>query len=269
MILKTITVSDIHGKDCWKDINPDKYDKIIFIGDYMDAPYRNINDVKPGDALNDRVLVNAKTGKTHGELLYNLSEIIRFKDEYPDKVVLLVGNHDIPYVLKIRNESLYLHTICSGHRYTMAIDAAKLFNDNFKKFDLMFQLGNVLWSHAGLTQEAYNSYFKSLINDRFDILVEEMNKQFILNNLDLHIIPELRGGFNKYGSVTWADRREWNAETYKLPFIQIVGHTPVKDILYLYADGELTNDVLDKVPVVIFTDVLEKHITFFEYDVEI
>ena len=94
-----------------------------------------------------------------------------------------------------------------------------------------------------------------------------MNKLFILNDLDLHIIPSLRGGWNKHGSVTWADRREWNAETYKLPFVQIVGHTPVRNILYLYADGELTNDVLDKVPVVIFTDVLDKHTTFFEYDV--
>jgi hypothetical protein len=180
-----------------------------------------------------------------------------------------MGNHDIPYLLKIRNESLYLSTICSGHRYSIAMDAGKLFNDNFKKFDLMFQIGNVLWSHAGLTQEAYESYFKSLINDRFDILVEEMNKLFILNNLDLHIIPALRGGWNKYGSVTWADRREWNAMTYKLPFIQIVGHTPVRDILYLYEDGELTNDILDKVPIVIFTDVLDKHTTFFEYDVTI
>ena len=71
MILKTITVPDVHGHDYWKEINPDKYDKIIFIGDYMDAPYCNINDVKPGDALNDRIIVNAENGKTSVELLYN------------------------------------------------------------------------------------------------------------------------------------------------------------------------------------------------------
>lgn len=269
MTLKTITISDLHGKDCWKEINPDKYDKIIFIGDYMDCAYRDINDVVPGDALNDRIIVNPKTGKTIAELLYNFSEIIRFKDKYPDKVVLLVGNHDIPYILYLRNKSLYNHVMCSGHRYSMALDASVLFKDNFEKFTLMYQLGEHVWSHAGLTQEAYDAYFKSFIGDRFDTLVDEMNKQFILNNLDLHIIPELRGGYRKYGSITWADRREWNADTYKLPFIQIVGHSPVKDFLYLYEDGEMTNSVLYKRPIVIFTDVLETRTEFFECEVRI
>jgi hypothetical protein len=267
--LKTITISDLHGKSNWRDINPDNYDKIIFLGDYMDAPYRKIGDVKSGDALNDRVLVDEKRGRTHAELLYNLNGIINFKDEYPDKVVLLVGNHELPYIYYLRNKSLYNQVMCSGHRYTMAPQVSIMINDNFNKFQMMYQIKNVLWSHAGLTQEAYNAYFKSRIGDRFDILVEEINKLFILNDLDLHIIPEIRGGYHKHGSITWADRREWNAKTYKLPFMQIVGHTPCHDILYLYEDGTMTNDILDKNPIVIFTDILDKKIKFFEYEIEV
>lgn len=270
MKLKTITVPDLHGKDVWKDINPEEYDKIIFLGDYMDAAYKSINDVSFGDALNDRVMVDAVAGKTHAEILYNLNEIIEFKKKYPDKVELLVGNHDMPYILYLRNKSLYNKVMCTGHRYTMAPQAAVLFNDNFHHFNVMYQLGNVVWSHAGLTQGAYDSYFKSRINDRFEILVDEMNKLFIFNDLDLHIVSQLRGGYYKYGSITWADRREWNTTTYKLPFVQIVGHTPCNYITYLYEDNTWLNGKLDtKTPIVIFTDVLDGVTKFLEYEVEI
>ena len=55
-----------------KEYPKDEYDKIVFIGDYMDAPYRKISDVKFSDGLNDKVIVDAKFGRTSGELLYNL-----------------------------------------------------------------------------------------------------------------------------------------------------------------------------------------------------
>jgi len=269
MKLRTITIPDLHGKEYWKEINPDGYDKIIFLGDYMDAAYRNISDIKFGDGLNDRVMVDAKRGRTHAELMYNLNEIINFKEKYTDKVILLIGNHELPYIYYLRNNSLYRSVMCSGHRYTIAPQVSMMINDNFDKFQAMYQIKNVLWSHAGLTQEAYNTYFKSRIGDRFDILTEEINKLFILNDLDLHRVPDLRGGYHKHGSITWADRREWNAETYKLPFMQIVGHTPCADITYLYEDGTMTNDILDKNPIVIFTDILDRKVKFFEYEIEV
>jgi len=269
MKLKTITIPDLHGRDEWKDINPDKYDKIIFIGDYMDSAYRNISDVSFSDGLDDTILIDENTGRTNAEIMYNMMEIIRFKEKYPDRVILLVGNHDIPYILYSRNQSLYNRVMCSGHRYSMEPQAALLFRDNFDKFKIMYGLGDVVWSHAGLTPGAYDSYFKSRINDNFDILPDEMNKLFILNDLDLHIIPQLRGGRNKYGSITWADRREWDAKTYNFPFRQVVGHSPVDDILHLYKDGTVTTGVLAEKPIVTFTDVFRKQVKFYECEVEI
>jgi len=268
--LKTITVPDLHGKDEWKLINPDNYDKIIFLGDYVDAPYRSLSDVPYGEPYKiDDIKINSYNGKTNAEILYNLHEVIEFKKKYLDKVILNVGNHDIPYIMRMRCPSLQKFVTCSGYRYTMASELAVLFNENFNQFQIAYQLGNVVWSHAGLTQEAYDLYFKCKLNDKFDILTEELNKEFILNSLQLYRISHLRGGMNEYGSITWADRREWNAKTYKLPFIQIVGHTPNEEILYLYEDGTLSVSVLDKKLIAVFTDVLSTKTKFFEYEVEI
>lgn len=68
-----VTVSDLHGKDSWKDIvnlTPDA-DLWLFLGDYFDSfdtPY--------------------------GKQESNFLDICQFKRDNMDKVVLLEGNHD-------------------------------------------------------------------------------------------------------------------------------------------------------------------------------
>ena len=73
--IKTIlSIGDTHGRGIALQIAKDnihKVDKIVFIGDYVDS-----FDISP-------VII-----------LHNLKEIIEFKKQYPDKVVLLLGNHD-------------------------------------------------------------------------------------------------------------------------------------------------------------------------------
>lgn len=266
MIYKTITIPDLHGKDVWKQINPDEYDKIIFIGDYVDAPYPPGINTSKKEFRDAKILIDKVNGKTDIEILYNLNEVILFKEKYPDKVVLLVGNHDVPYIFYKRNPVQYRNVMCSGHRKNMLPELSTLYNDNFDKFQIMYQLGNVVWSHAGLTPEAYNSYFKLQINDRFDILVEEMNKLFILNDLKLYIVSPLRGGIlYRYGSVVWADIREWKMGTYQFPFNQIVGHHPVDDMMKMYSE----NEFIQPPRFVAFTDVLNTQTKFFKHEVEI
>jgi len=41
--MKTITIGDLHGKDYWKNIDIEKYDKVIFLGDYVDS-FNESND---------------------------------------------------------------------------------------------------------------------------------------------------------------------------------------------------------------------------------
>ena len=102
--MRIVTISDLHGKDVWQQINPKIYDKLIFLGDYVDAPYRKITDVAQIDGMNNKVLVHEEHGRTNAEILYNLTKIIELKDEYPSKVVLLLGNHDVPYIYHIKNK---------------------------------------------------------------------------------------------------------------------------------------------------------------------
>jgi predicted MPP superfamily phosphohydrolase len=70
--MRIIAIGDLHGKDCWLTIDPDKYDKIIFVGDYVDA-----SDI------------------SREKIVENLEQVIAFKLKHPEKVELLLGNHDI------------------------------------------------------------------------------------------------------------------------------------------------------------------------------
>ena len=78
-----LIIPDIHGRNFWKkavEENKDKVDKIILLGDYLD-PY-------PWEGI------------TRKEAISNFQEIIDFKSENRDKVVLFVGNHDLAYIDK-------------------------------------------------------------------------------------------------------------------------------------------------------------------------
>ena len=74
-----LVIPDIHGRTFWLDKtnNISDYDKVIFLGDYLD-PYPDEN-------------ITVKNA------IENFKEIIQFKKNNMDKVVLLLGNHDLPY----------------------------------------------------------------------------------------------------------------------------------------------------------------------------
>ena len=76
---KILVLPDIHGRRFWKKPceNIEDYDKVIFLGDYLD-PY-DFEGITVIDAIK------------------NFKEIIEFKKNNVDKVILLLGNHDMPY----------------------------------------------------------------------------------------------------------------------------------------------------------------------------
>lgn len=68
-------IGDIHGRDLWKTLVDD--DAVnIFVGDYFDS----------------------YAGTSFEETKENFLEILRYKEMYPDNVVLLYGNHDYHYM---------------------------------------------------------------------------------------------------------------------------------------------------------------------------
>ena len=72
--MKTLVLGDIHGRTIWKDIiKKENPDKVIFLGDY----------------------VTTHEGISSEQQISNLEEILTYKEENSDKVILLRGNHKI------------------------------------------------------------------------------------------------------------------------------------------------------------------------------
>lgn len=129
--MKILAIGDTHGRDYWKDIKHliDEYDKFIFIGDYFDS-----FDLKPITQLN------------------NFNEIIKFKNQYLDKVVLLIGNHDYHYFPSITE-------VYSGYQPTMRFEYQKALTEAYNSglLDVCYNDKEYLFSHAGLTKTWCNN----------------------------------------------------------------------------------------------------------------
>ncbi|MFI5149967.1 MAG: metallophosphoesterase [Bacteroidia bacterium] len=227
--IKTITIGDLHGRNDWKYIYFAKYDKIIFIGDYVDSRYY-----------------------TDAEILANLKHLIELKELHPDRFVLLLGNHDIQYLYPGQFP-------CSGFRPKMEKKLHKLFNDNKAKFQVAFQLNNYLWTHAGVSKDWYEKHLKTI--NKFKSEHHSSNLADILNLISnseyyyiLHTPGYIRGG--KYGSdggITWADIKETKKNHLK-GYHQIVGHTKVDSIIRF---GRSKSSIT-------YVDCLETEIKFHE-----
>ena len=72
---KINVIPDIHCKNIWKKFIQETSDLIVFLGDYVDS------------------FTHSNT-----EMINNLNDIIQFKLDNTDKVITLLGNHDIAYL---------------------------------------------------------------------------------------------------------------------------------------------------------------------------
>jgi hypothetical protein len=196
--MNTISIGDIHGHDSWKVIDPNKYDKIIFVGDYVDS--FDISDDK---------------------ILNNLLDIIQFKKSYSEKVILLFGNHDIQYLF---NYSKYG---CSGFRPQMYEKLHNVFNQNKSLFSVAYQIENTLWTHAGVHQGWYKQRYKQ------DISSGSLNVSFINGDQALFDVGYRRGGYYDVGGIFWCDKTELIGSPYR-NLHQIVGHTHIDHITKIY-----------------------------------
>ena len=147
---KVLIVGDIHGRNNWELV---RYltgvDKIVFVGDYVDS-----------------------YDKKDVEIYHNLKEIIQFKLDYPDKVELLLGNHDIQYIFSP-------HFQCSGFRPHMLPYIKALFDEYIDLFNIAYQTDNHLFTHAGVTN-AWLAWARDFIV-KYGLLDDNSNIGDILN----------------------------------------------------------------------------------------
>ena len=221
--MKYLFVGDVHNKlyifdDIERLDKEYEFDKIIFMGDYVDDWKTNNYDSQQ-----------------------TLLDVLALKKSNPDKYVLLIGNHEISY----------LGHPCSGHKYEQEYLVRDLLKDNIKYFDLFTTVEcgkrKYVCTHAGITN--------SFINN---VLVGEKNWEYILNDFNkdfnkglvnpsaiayLSICSGFRGGSSDFSSFVWCDSRELlNCKDPIIPY-QIVGHTPVPEIIN-YVDGDSINYIL-------------------------
>lgn len=122
--MRIICFGDIHGRKVWKEIvdkEIDNTDLFIFLGDYF----------------------TSREGISEHEQILNFIDIIAFKQEYPDKVYLLRGNHDMEAIG-------YYWAECRPAFYnTWASYNRDLILNNTQ---WLVQIDNIVFSHAGITQ---------------------------------------------------------------------------------------------------------------------
>lgn len=203
--MKFIAIGDLHGSDHWKIIDLNNYDKIIFIGDYVDSFI--YSDV---------------------EILHNLKKIIEFKKQNSDKVILLWGNHDYMYWRYPMSDFM-----CSGFRRTYQSELSDLFMRNHMLFKIAFQVNKYLFTHAGIISTWFKKYKK--LYDRFVIDYNCKDIADFLNMLPytsseniLATVGWVRGG-SSIGSPIWADISE-TKKSLLFGYHQIAGHTWTKQI---------------------------------------
>lgn len=206
--MKILCLGDSHGRSTWqkhaKEVK--EYDKIIFLGDYVDS-----------------------FDKTDQEIIDNLKDILQFKKENIDKAELLLGNHDLMYMFLPTNKLWR----CSGFRQSYSSEIHYLFNENKKLFKASYQINNWFFSHAGLTR-LFLKNLRNKIPDNFLSLNDNNYSEYINTIFEsspnyLSDISYYRGGNRPWGGPFWADIREFSNQSI-LPLNCVMGHQPVKNI---------------------------------------
>jgi len=148
--MKTIAIGDTHGRDDWeKIVKKNAADKIVFMGDYFDS-----KDNKVSAAFQ----------------IYNFKNILQYKRENMDKVVLLFGNHDFHYISGDPNERY------SGYQHLHSIEISQVIKEAINEGLLqMCYINDIyLFSHAGVTNTWLNQYWDGI--DPIDVTINDLFK---------------------------------------------------------------------------------------------
>ena len=220
--IKLLIVPDVHGRDFWREPVLNNLKKeIVFLGDYLD-PY-------PSE------------GVTKERAIEVFQEILRLKKEFKN-ITLLMGNHDCSYPFKVN--------ICEcrhdwGHHDTIK----SLFLDNLDLFDIAkektINKKKFFFCHAGVHKSwiKYNEYifpkgFKATAKNLNELLhstgATSMGFQSALGDVSYY-----RGGYEGYGSIVWADIREFlnSDEIRKSKKCFVVGHTMLNGVAVKVSDN--------------------------------
>lgn len=188
--MKLIVIGDTHGRNDWKKIVEQNKDvlksvrgKFVFMGDYFDTH----EDIKAN------------------EQMFNFNEIVDFKRKNPEKVELLIGNHDFHYFRGIDEHY-------SGFQPRFYLEIQKMLEEARDVLNFAYLYENILFTHAGVTKTWLD-----------EVDVRDINKL----NQDLFKFTPGRY-YNAYGdepcqTPLWVRPKSLMLDG--IDFIQVVGHT--------------------------------------------
>lgn len=184
-----LVIGDIHGRTIWKQIiEKENPDITIFLGDYVTS--------------HDNIPVS--------EQITNLEEILRYKEDNSDKVILLRGNHDCQFLG-------YYWAECSGYNPELAKYMLSIKDRFLSLTQWIYIHDKTIFSHAGISKVWLGN-----------------NKIEDINNME----PSEYFGFTPDNLSDYYGTSETQPLTWIRPQIlctcnikgwdQVIGHTPVK-----------------------------------------
>jgi hypothetical protein len=201
--MKQVIIGDIHGRDIWKQIliAEEPFDRVIFLGDYFDS----------------------REGIAPLKQLENFLDIVKFKEDNLNRVIMLIGNHDWHYLPYINSTGM------SGFQYQMYPTFSHVLGDNEVFLQMAFADENgVLYTHAGVSQIflANNDIPKGTPSE----VAENINLLFKHKPYAFEYYSGDRSGYgeNPNQSCIWI--REQALYRSQIGCLQVVGHTTVNQI---------------------------------------
>ena len=207
--MKLVAIGDIHGRNIWKQIVAKEHDadEFVFVGDYFDS-----FTVKGPDQIN------------------NFLDIIEFKKQSKVPVTLLIGNHDHHYYPGVDDSGT------SGYQTLLAPSIKHVVGDNKQYLQAAYQVGEFVFTHAGLSSEWLDDTIKDW---NVDNVVEKVNELFQYQPGKIAYRSYKQIGDQVYGAQGYGNESFqgliWirpsalmnaNKKTLRKKIIQVVGHTP-------------------------------------------
>jgi hypothetical protein len=179
--MKILIIPDVHGSHNWEIAQKkiDEVDFVVFLGDLVDSWENSWPD--------------------QGE---NVKAIFDFKRKYPNKVKVLLGNHDFSYISGTREGSLV-----SGHQSGKANEIRALFTANLDIIDLAFECDGWVFSHAGFSK-TWVSYMKQQFHYILDKFPDEDPNRTIFSSMEEYCDYQKKV---ERTALVW-DENEWGVD---------------------------------------------------------